>query len=443
MLVAACAAATAAPATVVTGVSDQRAAFFDSPAYRALELDTVRLIVPWDAGLRAGPWDAWIARAQRDGATIMLALEHDVASRCPASPCVLPPASDYGDALAALLARYPSIREITAWNEPNHSSQPTFRHPDAAARYYEEARARCPACTIVAGDFLDDVALVSWLTAYKAALTSTPAVWGLHNYYDSTYFRQRGIQTMLTHTSGRLWLTETGGIVSFRPPGGGGLEYDEQRAADGVTWLYELADQHLAIERMYFYQWQGTPDNIFDSGLLGYDGSPRSAYGIVAGRVGPRPGSPPAAVDDPDPEPAARGGPGPSGAGAGAGAGSAAAAPRGAPALSRGGATLRPGRSLRLLSGGRLEVRVRCIVRGTGPGRCRQRLVVRVGGAVVARLAVDVAAGRLVHRVVSLPRRARRDLLRARRARAQLQTCAPRGLPCAARVDVAVSRVRR
>jgi hypothetical protein len=430
VLVAACLVSASAAAGVVTGVSDQRAAFFDSPAYRALELGTVRLIVPWDAGLRAGPWDAWIARARRDGAAVMVALEHDGASRCPASPCVLPSTKAYGDALSALLAKYPSIHEVTAWNEPNHSSQPTFRHPEAAAHYYDEARARCRACTIVAGDVLDDVALANWLSAYKAALTSAPAVWGLHNYYDSTYFRSRGVMAMLAQTSGRLWLTETGGIVSFKPPGGPGLLYDEQRAADGVAWLYELADAHPEIERMYLYQWQGTQDNGFDSGLLGYDGLPRPAYGVVAGRVGPRGGAGGAAAAPPVPPPALD---------SARGAGPAAGAPP-VPGAPGGRATLRPGRTLRLLHRGRLEVRVRCVVRGTSAGGCRRRLVVRVAGKVIARLAVDVAASRLFTRVVTLAPRARRHLLRARRPRVQLQTCAPAGRPCSERSDVAVSR---
>jgi hypothetical protein len=439
-LAAACACTASAPAAVVTGVSDQRDTFFHSPAYRALELNTVRLIVPWDAGLRTGPWDAWIARAQRDGATVMVALEHESGTRCPGSPCDLPALDAYGDALDALLARYPSIADVTAWNEPNHNSQPTFRHPDAAAHYYEEARTRCAACTVVAGDFLDDVALPSYLADYKAALTSTPAVWGLHNYYDSTYFRSRGVQTMLTSTSGKLWLTETGGIVSF-----GSLGYDEQRAADGVTWLYDLADQHPEIARMYLYQWQGDPGNTFDSGVLGYDGTPRPAYAVVAGRVGPRggvaPGQTPAGG-------VAAFGPSASGTAATRPSASGTAATRpsasghSAVALSLPGshATLRPGRALRLLKRGRLEVRARCIVRGTAAERCRQRLVVRVAGAVVARLAVDVAASRVFQRIVRLALPARRRLMRARRPRVQLQTCAPAGRPCGARSDVAVSR---
>jgi hypothetical protein len=33
-------------AEVVTGISDQRGEFFDAPAYRALELGVLRLVVP-------------------------------------------------------------------------------------------------------------------------------------------------------------------------------------------------------------------------------------------------------------------------------------------------------------------------------------------------------------------------------------------------------------
>jgi hypothetical protein len=434
LLAIALAAAVVAPApagaTVLTGVSDQGVAFFDSPAYRALDLNTVRLIVPWDAGLRRGPWDAWIQRALADGATVMIALEHASDSRCPDSPCALPSRHDYGDALDALLVRYPAIAEVTAWNEPNHSSQPTFQNPAAAAGYYDEARARCPACTVVAGDFLDDVALSGYLSAYRAALTSTPAVWGLHNYYDATYFQSRGVETMLRETSGRLWLTETGGIVSFSPPGGGGLPYDEQRAADGVTWLYDLAARQPAIERMYLYQWQGTPDNGFDSGVLGYDGTPRPSYAVVAAHVGPRPGAGGALA----------GGAGGGGAAAGGPSGTGPRQPSAKLAAPGARGTLRPGRALRLLAGGRLEVRARCVTSAPGTARCRQRLIVRVAGVRVARLAVDVASRRMFTKVIHLARWATRRLARGRPRSVQLQSCAWSGSPCAARTKVAVTK---
>ena len=401
-LVVAGARATSAGA-VLTGVSDQRGEFFDSPAYRALELDKVRLVVPWDAGRRSGPWDAWIERAQRDGATVMVALEHDAASRCPASPCVLPGVGDYGDALGALLARYPSIREVTAWNEPNHSSQPTFRRPRVAARYYDEARARCPACTVVAGDFLDDGGLPRYLAAYRSALRRPPAVWGLHNYYDATYFGSLGVRTMLSVAGGRLWLTETGGIVAFDPGGGGGLAHDEQRAADAVTWLYDLARRHPRIRRIYVYHWQQSLDNGFDAGLLRADGSLRPSYEVVARNAGPRGGA--------TTSPGSR-------------------------------ANLRPAGRFRLLAGGRLELRLRCIVLPASTGRCRGRIVLRVAGAVAARTNADVSARGLLVRDVKLPGWARRHLARARRPRVGLQVCARGGRPCTARASVSVTRSR-
>lgn len=428
--------AASAHAVVVTGVSDQRAAFFDSPAYRALELDAVRLVVPWDAGTRPGPWNAWIERALRDGSRVQIAFEHGPGSRCPDTPCPLPSIVAYGDALAALLAAYPAIREITPWNEPNHNSQPTFRNPAAAAAYYEEARARCPACIVVAGDFLDDGALVGYLSSYRAALTSAPRVWGLHNYFDATYFQSRGVETMLRETDGALWLNETGGIVSFTPGNGGGLPYDEQRAADSVRWLYDLADRRPAVERMYLYQWQGARDNGFDSGLLGYDGTPRPSYSVVAARVGPRGGVPPPAgaahVAGPPGRLASTGSPGapetvPTG-------------PRAVVLAPPGGtAALRPGRRMRFFADGRLEVRARCVARRPDATRCRQRLAVRVAGAVVARLRVDVAVRRTFTRVVRLPRWAASRLLRSRARRVQLQTCAISGRRCGRRVTALVA----
>jgi len=429
-----------AHATLLTGVSDQRTAFFDSPAYRALDIQTVRLVVPWDAGLRSGPWDAWITRALRDGFNVMLALEHDGSSRCPDMPCPLPNAGAYGNALAALLARYPSIREVTAWNEPNHRSQPTFHNAAAAARYYNVARAECPTCVVVAGDFLDDSALSTYLTSYLADLTTTPTVWGLHNYFDATYFSSRGVETMLRQTNGRLWLTETGGIVSFQAEGGGGLTYDEQRSADSVSWLYDLADRRPEIDRIYLYQWQGTPDNGFDSGLLGYDGGPRPAYDVVRKRVGPRPGTPPTAIGlgttarSGDETTRTSGEQAPDTTGD-------ARTPRSVVLAAPGSnAVLRPERRLRLLAGGRLEIRARCVARRPDARRCRQRLVVRVAGIAVARLNVDVRARRTFSKVIRVAPWAARHLVLARVPQIQLQSCAPNGRSCTGRSSARVSK---
>ena len=96
----------------------------------------------------------------------------------------------YAAGLSAFRARWPQVTELTPWNEPNHRSQPTFPLPGLAAQYYNAARRTCPACLLVAGDLLDDGNLAAWLADYRQTLDEPPAVWGLHNYYDATYFAE-------------------------------------------------------------------------------------------------------------------------------------------------------------------------------------------------------------------------------------------------------------
>jgi hypothetical protein len=355
-----------------------------------------------------------------------VAFDHAEGDRYPGAPCVLPSIESYAQAISAFLRAHPSVRTITAWNEPNHASQPTAGAPAAAAAYHDVARRVCPTCTVVAGDFLDGGSMATYLAAYKSALTTTPAVWGLHNYYDATYFQSSGVDALLRATTGPVWLTETGGIVSFTS-----LPYDEQRAADGVSWVYQLADRRPRVARVYFYQWQADPANAFDSGLVGYDGTPRPGYHVVRARVGVRPG---ATVSDP-----VAGGKTPTSAGKGA---QSPWVPRRPAVLAPPGRTarLRTLRRLRLLSHGRLELRARCISFDPRETRCRQRLVARVTGRVVARVVVDVRAGRTFVAFIRLPRWARRALTSHV---VQLQSCRVGGPLCTPRVAIPLSRVKR
>ena len=420
----------AAAAGPATGISDNSPELLDAPAFRALNIDAVRLVVPWDAADRKGRWIWSIARAQAVGADVLVAFDHAEGDRCPGAPCVLPSIESYERNVAAFLRAHPSVRTITAWNEPNHASQPTAGAPAAAAAYHDAARRVCPACTVVAGDLLDGASMATYLATYKSALVTTPAVWGLHNYNDATYFQSNGVDAMLRATTGPVWLTETGGIVSFAT-----LPYDERRAADGVSWVYQLADRRPRIARVYFYQWQGDPANSFDSGLVGYDGTPRPGYQVVRARVGVRPGA-----TAPDPLP---------GSGKAPAAGRAPAigapspwVPRQPAALAPPGHTarLRTFRRLRLLAHGRLELRARCISFDPRETRCRQRLVARVTGRVVARVVVDVRAGRTFVKVVRLPRWARRALTTHV---VQLQSCRVERPSCAPRVAIPLRRGKR
>jgi hypothetical protein len=133
----------------------------------------------------------------------------------------------------------------------------------------------------VAGDMLDSSNLRRYLARYRRALDEVPAVWGLHNYFDTTYGRSAGLKTMLRTVEGRVWLTETGGIVTRRSGERIGLPYDEGRAARGVRRAIAMADARpRRVTRVYLYQWWGGYD-VFDAGLLRPDGKPRPGYRVL------------------------------------------------------------------------------------------------------------------------------------------------------------------
>jgi hypothetical protein len=186
--------------------------------------------------------------------------------------------------------RFPWVRTITPWNEPNHVSQPTVSVPGRAARYYNAVRAACSGCTVVAGDMLDAPNMRRYLARYRRALADAPAVWGLHNYFDTTYGGSAGLRAMSRAVEGRIWLTETGGIVTNRRSSGRiGLRYDEARAARGVRRAIAMADARpRRVTRVYLYQWRAGHD-IFDAGLLRPDGTPRPGYRVLRRRVAAAP----------------------------------------------------------------------------------------------------------------------------------------------------------
>jgi hypothetical protein len=300
----------------------------------------------------------------------------------------------------AFLDRYPAVTEIAPWNEPNHNSQPTFTDPGLAAAYYNAARRACPACTLVAGDLLDDDALPEWLAKYRSALDEEPAVWGLHDYYDATYYASRGVDTMLGAVPGELWLTETGGIVRL-----GDVLFDELSAAGSVRWLYALTAARPRVTRMYLYQWQSTAHDEFDAGLLRPDGSARPSLDEVRHALG---------IKDPVPDPA----PLPPTDTYMQTASSRPATPAAGVAglRLRGAWVALSGKGLRLGRRG-LSAGLSCVA---APLRCDASLAMLVGPGRVGHLRFKIAPGRTQQRLLRLSRRTRGVLARARRVRVTL-----------------------
>ncbi len=284
--VAALAASAVPAAALQVGISDQSPSSFSDPHLRVLGLKDARLIVPWDAATsEPAAVQAWLDAVQAAGMTPHVAFEHLLHQKCPARTCTAPSRAQYGAAVRAFIARFPSVRTYTTWNEANHASQPTADAPVAVAGYYDQLRAACPGCTIVAADVIDSGSYVNWLRRFRAATSASPALWGLHNYTDVTYGTTSGTDNALAQMPGSVWIEETGGIVVRRDGHGHELlSYDEARAAAAVTNAFSIAATRPRITRMYIYQWRAAVNDFFDAGLVRPDGSLRPSYtSLLAG----------------------------------------------------------------------------------------------------------------------------------------------------------------
>ena len=262
---------------------------FTDPLFTALPVRTARLIAPWNSAF-AEPeqLDQWLNAAREAGIEPLVAFEHARGGSCSYGPCGLPSADSYAAAVREFHRRYPWVKLITPWNEPNHESQPTAAHPRRAAGFYNEARAACPGCTVVAGDVLDAPGMEGWVRDYSEGLAERPAVWGIHNYYDVTRFRTSGIESFLALVQGDVWLTEVGGLVHRRTLDGRIVHpYDEARAERSMMLAFHIAHRFRdRVSRMYIYQWRARPDARFDAGLIRADGSPRPSYQVVRREAG-------------------------------------------------------------------------------------------------------------------------------------------------------------
>jgi hypothetical protein len=286
--------AASAEAAVVVGISDQNASAWADPRLRALGLERARLIVPWDAATsEPARVQTWLDAVAAAGMEPHVAFEHLRTERCPSSPCAAPSRAAYAAAVKRFVARFPSVRTYTTWNEANHASQPVASRPETVAGYYSELVAACPACTVVSGDVVDSGSFVSWLRRFRNAASGDPQLWGLHNYSDVTWGGTSGTDAALGATSGDLWLEETGGIVVRRDAAGREiLTSDEARAARAVDNAFAIAAARPRITRMYVYQWRAAVLDRFDAGLVRPDGATRPSYDALVRGIASLPAEP-------------------------------------------------------------------------------------------------------------------------------------------------------
>jgi hypothetical protein len=280
----------AASANYRVGISEQSPAMFSQPAWQSLQLKRVRYIVAWDYYKHAdqsGAVAAFMSAAHAANQDVLVAFT--ARSGCyvngrysKSSVCRAPTPSAYRTAFLKFRAAYPYVKTYSPWNEENHVSQPTSKSPARAAQYYDVVRRACTGCTVMAADVLDQSNVTSWLRSFLRASHGRGSIWGLHNYKDVNRKQSAGLTSVLRTVPGQLWLTETGGIVTFLPS----FKTSIARASSATKYMFQLADRYDAkrsgnrskLTRLYVYRWFGeAPGARFDAGLVNPNGSARPA----------------------------------------------------------------------------------------------------------------------------------------------------------------------
>jgi Glycosyl hydrolase catalytic core len=284
----------AAPASAKyrVGIGEQNPSMFDSPVWQGLKLKQVRYIVPWDYALHPGQVaevDYFMGRARQARQDVLVTFNaprgcFDGGTYSKAQACRAPKARNFRAAFRAFDAKYPWVKTYSAWNEVNHKSQPTYRSPALAVRYYDVVRKECrkSRCKAMALDLLDERNMSRYLKGFMKRVKGKPRIWGLHNYGDVNRRRTSFTKRILRTVPGEVWLTETGGIVKFDP----NFPRSEERAAARTKDMFRMAAKYDSrrrgmrskITRLYVYKWFGEdPSARFDAGLVNPDGSPRPA----------------------------------------------------------------------------------------------------------------------------------------------------------------------
>jgi len=285
-------------AVVHVGIGEQNASMFSNPLFEQAGFNKARYFPSWNVALpgqedEAGWLDQWLAGARATGTEPLISFFASLGSACPQKPCKLPTVRQYTRAFKAFHSRWPDVKVISPWNEANHRSQPTFKHPKRAAQYYNVVRKICRGCKIVAADVIDETNMERWLRVFKKT-AKKPRIWGLHNYRDTNKRKGQllgGTKRLLKAVKGDIWLTETGGIVKFVLPNGHTLfPKSESRANRATKRMFALAKRYRnRIKRLYIYHWQqSATDNRFDAGLIRNTGVARPAYNTVLRQLATR-----------------------------------------------------------------------------------------------------------------------------------------------------------
>jgi hypothetical protein len=270
-----------ADANYSVGISENKDSMFDSRLFKRLGFGHARLIVYYDLVLKdrwaQTNYDQWMAKARAAGVDVTVVPTRHSGKNHRARPTP----RQYRTILRKLHRRYPWVRSYSTWNEANHSKQPLAYRPRLAARYYnvmrDEFRGR--GYKLLAADLLHTPRITSWVRTFKRNIKGNPnsLIWGFHNYGDVNHGRMGSTRHFLRLVPGKVWLSETGGIVRYNR-----WRYNERRAARATRCAFRIARRFARITRVYIYHWQQESQRVpWDSGLLRANGRPRPALEVV------------------------------------------------------------------------------------------------------------------------------------------------------------------
>jgi len=267
---------------VLIGIADQKSSFLADPVFLGLGVRYARVAVAWDAlhtDWQVDELERWMSNARAAGVQPLVTFDR---SRLEGRGRILPTPAQFVAEFRAFRARYPWVRDYSAWNEANFPGQETYRHPDLVARYYKAMRRACATCRVLGADLLDIPSMTKWVKKF-VKIGGQPRYWGLHNYVTANRFQTARTQELLNVSKGEIWLTETGGLVARRNKSLIKLPQGPAHAAKVTRFiLRDLVALSPRITRVYLYQWNTDSHTAsWDSGFVGPDERARPSLDVL------------------------------------------------------------------------------------------------------------------------------------------------------------------
>ena len=270
----------------VVGIGEQNPVMFSSPYFKALKIKHVRVVTAWDS-LRhrwsRDALDAYMLDAREAGVNVLLGFGHARSKKRKVRRHV-PSVREFTKEFLKYKKRYPWQKEWLTWNEANHCGEPTCHKARRVARFFNNMRHNCYGCTVVAADVLDTPTMPAWVREFRRTARDDKVIWGLHNYIDANRFRTKGTKALLKAApKGKIWFTETGGLVVRRNGSRIAFPGNRKHAAKATKQVFKLARLSKRIRRVYIYHWtpQLTKLPTWDSALMDPRGKPRPAYQVL------------------------------------------------------------------------------------------------------------------------------------------------------------------